>query len=324
MKALLALENGFTLEGRSFTGSFETGGEVIFNTGMTGYQEVLTDPSYYGQLVCLTYPLIGNYGITAEDMESAGIHMRALLVKECCKEPSNWRSIMSLPEFMKKHNVPGMEGIDTRALTIALRENGAMRCMISTEDLDRDSLVAKARALPTMEGQSLVQYVCPKTPYIWHKNAPKPVTAQANGRLPFVGGENNNGNRPIRLLVYDFGISDTMEENPSYTKWWKEWYLPHFPRPYRDEHQWNQEDVGKYHFRICFQDRITLKHPFSLDDFVEFMLIQSNVNARIEKEGLKPEEVREAFMRSLDRVFGKEKRVLIFQGYSWCFQKVTP
>ena len=113
---------------------------------------------------------------------------------------------MSLPEFMKKHNVPGMEGIDTRALTIALRENGAMRCMISTEDLDRDSLVAKARALPTMEGQSLVQYVCPKTPYIWHKNAPKPVTAQANGRLPFVGGENNNGNRPIRLLVYDFGI----------------------------------------------------------------------------------------------------------------------
>lgn len=206
MKALLALENGFTLEGRSFTGSFETGGEVIFNTGMTGYQEVLTDPSYYGQLVCLTYPLIGNYGITAEDMESAGIHMRALLVKECCKEPSNWRSIMSLPEFMKKHNVPGMEGIDTRALTIALRENGAMRCMISTEDLDRDSLVAKARALPTMEGQSLVQYVCPKTPYIWHKNAPKPVTAQANGRLPFVGGESNNGNRPIRLLVYDFGI----------------------------------------------------------------------------------------------------------------------
>ena len=186
MKALLALENGFTLEGRSFTGSFETGGEVIFNTGMTGYQEVLTDPSYYGQLVCLTYPLIGNYGITAEDMESG--------------------SIMSLPEFMKKHNVPGMEGIDTRALTIALRENGAMRCMISTEDLDRDSLVAKARALPTMEGQSLVQYVCPKTPYIWHKNAPKPVTAQANGRLPFVGGENNNGNRPIRLLVYDFGI----------------------------------------------------------------------------------------------------------------------
>ena len=206
MKALLALENGFTLEGRSFTGTFETGGEVIFNTGMTGYQEILTDPSYYGQLVCLTYPLIGNYGITAEDMESDRIHMRALLVKECCKQPSNWRSIMSLPEFMMKNNVPGMEGLDTRALTIVLREHGAMRCMISTKDLDKDSLVAKARALPTMEGQSLVQYVAPATPYIWHKDAPKPVTAQAGGRLPFLSQETANGNRPIRLLVYDFGI----------------------------------------------------------------------------------------------------------------------
>ncbi len=206
MKALLALENGFTLEGRSFTGTFETGGEVIFNTGMTGYQEILTDPSYYGQLVCLTYPLIGNYGITAEDMESDRIHMRALLVKECCKQPSNWRSIMSLPEFMMKNKVPGMEGLDTRALTIVLREHGAMRCMISTKDLDKDSLVAKARALPTMEGQSLVQFVAPATPYIWHKDAPKPVTAQAGGRLPFLSQETANGNRPIRLLVYDFGI----------------------------------------------------------------------------------------------------------------------
>ena len=87
MKALLVLEDGFCLQGKSFTGDFETGGEVIFNTGMTGYQEVLTDPSYYGQMVCMTYPLIGNYGITAEDMESGRVHMRALLVKECCKEP---------------------------------------------------------------------------------------------------------------------------------------------------------------------------------------------------------------------------------------------
>ncbi len=201
MNALLALENGFTLTGRSFTGPFETGGEIIFNTGMTGYQEVLTDPSYYGQLVCLTYPLIGNYGITAEDMESEGIHMRALLVKECCKEPSNWRSIMSLPEFMKQQNVPGMEGLDTRALTIQLRNHGSMRGMISTLDLDPESLVAKARALPTMEGQNLVPFVAAKTPYVWHKGAPKPVTPQADGRLPWINGDN-----AIRLLVYDFGI----------------------------------------------------------------------------------------------------------------------
>ena len=150
MKALLVLEDGFCLQGKSFTGDFETGGEVIFNTGMTGYQEVLTDPSYYGQMVCMTYPLIGNYGITAEDMESGRVHMRALLVKECCKEPSNWRSKESLPDFLKRWNVPGMEGLDTRALTRHLRINGAMRGIISTRDLDVESLRAKACALPSM------------------------------------------------------------------------------------------------------------------------------------------------------------------------------
>lgn len=199
MKALLALENGFTLEGESFTGEFETGGEVIFNTGMTGYQEILTDPSYCGQLVCLTYPLIGNYGITREDMESGKIHMKALLVKECCKEPSNWRSFISLPDFMKEQGVPGMEGLDTRALTIQLRNAGSMRCMISTRDLDPESLTAKARALPGMEGQNLVPFVAPKAPYVFLKNAVQTVTPDKNGRLPFVGSG-------LRLVVYDYGI----------------------------------------------------------------------------------------------------------------------
>lgn len=199
MKALLALENGFSLEGESFTGEFETGGEVIFNTGMTGYQEILTDPSYYGQLVCLTYPLIGNYGISPEDMESSRIHMRALLVKECCKEPSNWRATMSLPEFMKQHGVPGMEGLDTRALTLQLRNSGAMRGVISTKDLSVESLVAKARALPSMEGQKLVPFVAPDKPYVWDGTKPKEVEPAADGSLPFAGDG-------IRLLVYDFGI----------------------------------------------------------------------------------------------------------------------
>lgn len=199
MKALLALENGFTLEGESFTGPFETGGEVIFNTSMTGYQEILTDPSYCGQMVCLTYPLIGNYGITAEDMESSKIHMKALLVKECCKEPSNWRSVMSLPDFMQKQGVPGMEGLDTRALTIELRNNGAMRGIISTNDLSPESLMRKARALPSMEGQNLVPFVAPARPYIWQKGAPKFISPAGDGKLPFPG-------EGIRLLVYDFGI----------------------------------------------------------------------------------------------------------------------
>ena len=181
MKALLVLEDGFCLQGKSFTGDFETGGEVIFNTGMTGYQEVLTDPSYYGQMVCMTYPLIGNYGITAEDMESGRVHMRALLVKECCKEPSNWRSKESLPDFLKRWNVPGMEGLDTRALTRHLRINGAMRGIISTRDLDVESLRAKACALPSMEGQNLVPFVAAQKPYILTADGPKDAQFDANG-----------------------------------------------------------------------------------------------------------------------------------------------
>ncbi|MBO5489951.1 MAG: carbamoyl phosphate synthase small subunit, partial [Desulfovibrio sp.] len=168
MRALLALEDGFTLEGESFTGPIEAaGGEVIFNTAMSGYQELLTDPSYAGQMVCLTYPLIGNYGINAEDMESGKIHMSALIVKECCKEPSNWRSVESLPAFLMRHGVPGIEGIDTRALTLHLRKNGAMRGCISTTLLDPEKLAEKARSLPAMEGQNLVTRVAPSRPYRW-------------------------------------------------------------------------------------------------------------------------------------------------------------
>lgn len=171
MKALLVLEDGFTLEGKSFTGDFETGGEVIFTTGMTGYQEVLTDPSYYGQMVCMTYPLIGNYGITREDMESAAVHAGALLVKECCKKPSNWRATMSLPAFLKRYEKPGMEGLDTRALTRHLRINGAMRGVISTREFDPRALREKALALPAMKGRNLVPFVAAQKPYAWYDNS---------------------------------------------------------------------------------------------------------------------------------------------------------
>ena len=132
MRAFLALEDGFVLEGRSFTGHGESGGEVIFNTGMTGYQEVLTDPSYAGQMVCMTYPLIGNYGVTAEDMESGKVHVEAFIVKECCKTPSNWRCEETLDSFLKKNNTIGIEGIDTRHLTRIIRESGVMNGAILT------------------------------------------------------------------------------------------------------------------------------------------------------------------------------------------------
>lgn len=138
MKALLALEDGFVLEGESFTGPIDlAGGEVIFNTAMTGYQELITDPSYTGQMVCMTWPLIGNYGINPDDMESDRVHMSALLVKECCKEPSNWRSTETLAAFLARHRIPGVEGLDTRALTLHLRKAGAMRGAISTKILER-------------------------------------------------------------------------------------------------------------------------------------------------------------------------------------------
>ena len=203
MKALLALEDGFTLEGESFTGPIElTGGEVIFNTAMAGYQELLTDPSYAGQMVCLTYPLIGNYGINPDDMESEKIHMSALLVKECCKEPSNWRSVESLPDFLMRHGVPGVEGIDTRALTLHLRKNGAMRGCISTSILDAEELTAKAKALPSMEGQNLVTRVAPSKPYRWDEASgrPVPVILATDGSYAWPEG------KALNIVVYDFGI----------------------------------------------------------------------------------------------------------------------
>lgn len=199
MKALLVLEDGFILEGRSFTGEFESGGEVIFNTGMTGYQEILTDPSYSGQMVCLTYPLIGNYGISRADMESGKIHAAALIVRECCKEPSNWQSAWSLPDFLRAHNVPGIEGIDTRSLTRHLRVNGAMRGIISTHCDDLERLHEKVRAIPSMEGQNLVSQVAAQTIRIWNGSCTVPVALAADGSFSWSGTGS-------RLVVYDYGI----------------------------------------------------------------------------------------------------------------------
>lgn len=199
MKALLVLEDGFSLSGKSFTGAFESGGEAIFTTAMTGYQEVITDPSYCGQMVCMTYPLIGNYGITAEDMESGKAYLSALLVKECCKQPSNWRAKKSLPDFLVEQGIPGMEGLDTRALTRHLRINGAMRGIISTEETDVRVLQEKAQALPTMEGQNLVVRVAAKKPYTWGSSGPE--VQELNDGQPYAWKGTG-----VPLIVYDFGI----------------------------------------------------------------------------------------------------------------------
>ena len=171
MKALLALEDGLVLTGRSFTGPGEATGEVVFNTSMTGYQEILTDPSYKGQIVTMTYTLIGNYGVNPEDVESRGVQAEGFIIKEYHPYPSNWRSKGNLADYLKASGRLGVEGIDTRAVTKRLRETGAMRGIISTRDLDPASLVRRARELPSMEGANLVDLVTCGAPYWWDEGA---------------------------------------------------------------------------------------------------------------------------------------------------------
>ncbi|MBW1704828.1 MAG: glutamine-hydrolyzing carbamoyl-phosphate synthase small subunit [Deltaproteobacteria bacterium] len=172
MKAILALEDGTIFTGRSFTGHGETVGEVVFNTSMSGYQEILTDPSYCGQMVNMTYPLIGNYGINDLDIESDRIQVKALIVKEYQKYPNNWRSQKSLADYLMANNIPGLEGIDTRALTRHIRLQGAMKAALSTQDLDPDSLVEKARHSPDMVGRDLVREVTCREPMLWQDGRP--------------------------------------------------------------------------------------------------------------------------------------------------------
>ncbi len=172
MKAFLALEDGRIFPCRSFTGPGEANGEVVFNTSMTGYQEILTDPSYYGQMVTMTYPLIGNYGVCPEDIESDKIQVAALIVKEYQDFPSNFRSKGTLADYLIKSHILGIEDLDTRALTRHIRKSGAMRAIISTSDFDPASLVQKARQIPSMQGSDFVGKVTTKKPYFWRYNKP--------------------------------------------------------------------------------------------------------------------------------------------------------
>lgn len=165
--ALIALEDGTVFEGRAFAGRGEVEGELVFNTSMTGYQEILTDPSYKGQIVTLCYPLVGNYGITEEDMESYRAHAAGLVVGECSRIRSNFRSTRSLPEFLEASGILGVDGIDTRAVTLHIRDKGAMKCVMSTEDLDPDSLVAKAKASKGLVGRDLASEVSISEPTVW-------------------------------------------------------------------------------------------------------------------------------------------------------------
>lgn len=166
MKAILALADGSVFEGRGVGAEGESYGELVFNTSMTGYQEILTDPSYAGQIVTMTYPHIGNYGVNEEDLESRQPFVRGFVMRECCFEPSNQRATASLPEYLKRNNILAIDGVDTRRITRILREKGAMNAVISTVDLNAESLVQKAKTAPGMAGSDFVKEVTIGQPYV--------------------------------------------------------------------------------------------------------------------------------------------------------------
>jgi carbamoyl-phosphate synthase small subunit len=172
-KALLLLEDGTVFRGWTFAGEGRALGEVVFNTSMTGYQEVLTDPSYKGQIVAMTYPLTGTYGINDEDMESSAIQVEAFIVREYQEFVSNWRSTRTLAQFLEHFGKIGIDGIDTRALTRHLRMAGAMRGIIATDTDDKKELLEQVQAFPGLNGLDLVQHVTCEKPYRWD-SGPKP------------------------------------------------------------------------------------------------------------------------------------------------------
>ncbi len=168
MDAILALEDGTIFKGKSFAAEGERSGEVVFNTSMSGYQEIITDPSYKGQIVVMTYPLIGNYGINPEDVESCKPFIEGFVVKEYSKIASNWRSRQSLGEYLKENNIVGIEGVDTRSLTLHIRQKGAMKAVLSTLDTDEKSLIKKAKDSRGLVGRDLVKEVICGRPYEWN------------------------------------------------------------------------------------------------------------------------------------------------------------
>jgi carbamoyl-phosphate synthase small subunit len=194
--AKLALEDGTVYTGRAFGARGEKFGEVVFNTSMTGYQEVLTDPSYRGQIVTMTYPLIGNYGVNSEDRESRDPQVEGFIVRELTQLPSNFRSQGGLDSYLNENHILGLEGIDTRALVRRLRLRGTMTGVLSSTDLDDASLVHKARSSPSIVGRDLVREVVPEKPFTWTEGFNTPFNSQP---LP---------SRPVRfhVVAIDYGM----------------------------------------------------------------------------------------------------------------------
>lgn len=207
--ALLVLEDGTIYQGWSFGAEGTTMGEVVFNTGMTGYQEVLTDPSYCGQMITFTYPELGNTGVNAEDEESARPYATGAIAKNVCDRPSNWRSTQSLGDYLKSHNIPGICGIDTRALTRKLRSSGAMNGIISSEVLDADELMRQLQTLPSMEGLNLVKEVTTDKIYEWDSTTDDSwafSAAATNAKSSAESSSTAERESQLTVVALDFGI----------------------------------------------------------------------------------------------------------------------
>lgn len=204
--AKLALADGTVYTGTAFGAEGEIFGEVVFNTSMTGYQEILTDPSYCGQIVTMTYPLIGNYGSNLEDVESDQLALRGFVVRELCRHPSNYRSTASLEDYLRQAGVVGIEGVDTRALVRRIRIHGAMTGVLSTVDLDDASLIAKARQSPALVGQDLVREVIPPSAYEWSEGVSEFVLNPVTPGYPELHGEQHSGSEMPHVVAIDYGM----------------------------------------------------------------------------------------------------------------------
>jgi carbamoyl-phosphate synthase small subunit len=206
MQAILALEDGRIFRGKGYGAGAECSGEVVFNTSLTGYQEIFTDPSYAGQIVVLTNPHIGNYGTTPHDAEAKKPYIEGLVTREFSPMSSNWRSTQVADEYLERYGVPVIGEVDTRAVVRHLRANGVMRGVIASgEDLDVDALVAKARSIQKMEGTDLASVVSTKEAYKWDSSEPKNQTGDA-----LLTAAVEDGTEPLHVVAYDFGIKENI------------------------------------------------------------------------------------------------------------------
>jgi carbamoyl-phosphate synthase small subunit len=209
MKAILALEDGSLFHGQGFGAAASACGEVCFNTSMTGYQEILTDPSYKGQIVCMTYPLIGNYGVNLQDVESWRPHVGGFVIRELSPVVSNWRADSSLEQYLLNNGIPGIQGIDTRALTKKLRVRGALNGFISTEDMSDAEALSRAKNWPGLLGVDFVKQVTHPEPFVWDERD------EQSGSFNLLHGTSEADARVIRdplppadipIVAYDYGI----------------------------------------------------------------------------------------------------------------------